>query len=68
MADVVGALDAAQVAAIRAARERQVSALRAADWDEFMQSYDDAAVVMPSNSPPLDTPAKIRAYLSGYRR
>jgi ketosteroid isomerase-like protein len=42
--------------------------LRAADWDEFMQSYDDAAVVMPSNSPPLDTPAKIRAYLSGYRR
>lgn len=66
MAEVVGALDAAQVASIRAARERQVSALRAADWDKFMQSYDAQAVVMAPNSAPLDTPAKIRGFLSNY--
>ena len=66
MAEVVGALDSAQVAAIRAAREKQVSALRAADWDKFMQAYDAQAIVMAPNSAPLDTHAKIRAYLSGY--
>ena len=44
MADVVGTLDSVQLAAIRVARERQVSALRAGDWDRFMQSYDTRAV------------------------
>jgi ketosteroid isomerase-like protein len=66
MADVVGTLDSTQLAAIRVARERQVSALRAGDWDRFMQSYDTHAVVMAPNSPPLDTHATIRAYLSSY--
>ena len=66
MAEVVGALDSAQVAAIRAAREKQVNALRAANWDKFLESYDPQAVVMAPNSAPLDTHAKIRSYLSSY--
>src|SRR5262245_28586712 len=66
MSEVVGALDSAQLSAIRAARGRQVNALGASDWDTFMESYDAEAIVMAPNSAPLDTHAKIRAYLSTY--
>jgi ketosteroid isomerase-like protein len=66
MAVVVGTLEAADVAAIRASRQRQLSALRAGDWDKFMESYDTHAVIMPANIAPLDTHAKIQSYLATY--
>jgi len=66
MAGVVGTLDAMDVAAIRASRQRQISAIRAGNWDGFMESYDAQAVIMAPNIAPLDTHAKIRTYLATY--
>lgn len=68
MADVIGALDAAQIAAIRAAREQHRTRALAADWDRFMAIVDDEAVVLPPNSPPLETRAKIRAFCENFPR
>jgi ketosteroid isomerase-like protein len=66
MAEVIGALDAAQVTAIRSARERHVRSILAADWGEFMKFYDEQAIVMPANIEPLDTPAKIRSFVENF--
>lgn len=66
MAEVIGALDAAQIAGIRAARQQQVRALRAGDWDTFAQAYDANAIVMPPNTSPLESPSTIRAFLQSY--
>ena len=65
MAQVVGVLDSAEVAAIRAARQK-IGAVRAGDWESAAQVYDERAVVMPAHSEPLDTTPKIRAYLEDY--
>lgn len=66
MAEVVGVLDSVAVAAIRAAREKQMGAVRTRDWETLTHSYDEQAVVMPAHSEPLDTPAKIRAFMESY--
>jgi ketosteroid isomerase-like protein len=67
MAQVITGLDTAQVAAIRTARDRQLRLIRAADWNSLVRElYTDDAVVMPSNTEPLDTPAKIRKYCEDF--
>ena len=66
MTEVLGALDPAQVAAIRAARETMIRSALAADWDMFVQVFDEKAVVMPPNVEPLDTRAKLRAFVGTY--
>src|SRR5262245_58020123 len=68
MAGVVGTLEAADVAAIRAAREQHRTSALAADWDKFMATFDEEAVVLPPNSPPLETLAKIRAFAENFPR
>ena len=66
MAAVVGPLDAAEVAAIRQARALYVNAALKQDWDTFLTVYDPQVVILPPEVQPLDTLAKIRAYVEQY--
>ena len=63
---ILGALDAAEVAAIQAAREDMVRLALAADWDAFARVYDDHAVLMPPNAAPIDGHVQLRAYVEAY--
>ena len=66
MAEVLGALDSAQVATIRGARGNMVRLALAADWDMFVQLYDEQTVVMPPNVEPLDTSSKLRVFVENF--
>jgi ketosteroid isomerase-like protein len=66
MTEMIGGLGTAVLAAIRSARERQEHSIVTADWNEFMQAYDEQAVIMAPNLEPLDTPAKLRAYIENF--
>ena len=68
MAEALGALDSAQVAAIRATRERHVRLALAADWRSFVEIYEERAFVMPPNSQPLDSRSQLLAFAENFPR
>jgi|SRR5215471_6861991 len=65
MTEILGTLDATQVSSIQSARNDMVRSVLAADWDAFMQVYDEQTVVMPPNVAPLDH-AQLRAFAEGF--
>ena len=63
---ILGALDAVEVAAIQVARKEMVRAALAADWDAFMQVYDEQTVLMPPNVAPLAGHEQLRSYIESF--
>jgi ketosteroid isomerase-like protein len=68
MTTILGALDAVELAAIQAARDDMVRAALAADWDAFMQVYDEQTVVMPPNLAPLVGHQQLRPFAEAFSR
>jgi ketosteroid isomerase-like protein len=66
MTDILGTLDAVEVSAIQAVREQMVRSVLAADWDAFMETYDEQSVVMPPNAAPLEGHAVLRAFAEAF--
>jgi ketosteroid isomerase-like protein len=66
MTIVLGALDAAEVAAIQAAREDMVRLALASDWQAFIQVYDEHTVVMPPNVATVEGHVQLRAFVEAY--
>ena len=63
---ILGALDAAEVAAIQSARNDMVRLALAADWESFIQTFDEQAVVMPPNVTPVSGLTQLRAFAEAF--